>query len=492
MPPAAPVAASPTPLKPAPRRSPPLIGRGLQTALTAGLVGLVIGFVTSWPFIRFSQLNWAETVVLLTTSAVPWFAFALLVLALAHWFPIDPESWRRALPFHLAASLALAAGLDILSSTMAREMWSRQPPFFLGRWSSGSGPAGTASAPRSWPVPRSFSFPAPVAASPAAAPGTDHPPTATATPPRPWPRRDGSERSDWPARGTAEPSLFHRGSLGPGGRNELPSNPFRFGAADDSPHFLLLAMMSLRAGILFVIYTVLLAATQAIRNHRRALLQAEHTSQARALLVEARLQALQTQIQPHFLFNTLNAVTEFIHDQPAVAEEMLCALSSLLRHVLTLADRHEMPLADELGLVDLYLSIQHHRFADRLQFEREIEPGLETAAVPPLLLQPLIENAVVHGIGRRREPSRVRLQILRIHDQLRLSLTEQAAGAGAAASTASPSPPSHGIGLENTRARLQTLYGDRASLHSGPQANGVYYTEVNIPLHFVSPAPCEP
>ncbi len=194
-------------------------------------------------------------------------------------------------------------------------------------------------------------------------------------------------------------------------------------------------------------------------RERRALL-------AEARLAEARLLALQAQLQPHFLFNALNAVSGLIHDQPRQADAMVCALSDLLRAVLSASGRREVPLSWELDFVDRYLAVQRIRFSDRLSVSNHTDPAALAAAVPPLLLQPLVENAIVHGLAPRAAPGSVAVFARRAGDRLVLTVTDDGVGLG-------PNPrPGAGTGLKNIRARLDAQYGGAAHLRVEPNPAG--------------------
>ena len=179
-----------------------------------------------------------------------------------------------------------------------------------------------------------------------------------------------------------------------------------------------------------------------------------------AQLAEARLGALRMQLHPHFLFNSLNAIGVLIRDRDtAAASRMVELLSDVLRQVLNAARVQEITLADELTFVRNYLAIEQVRFADRLNVVFEIDPSVLTAAVPTFVLQPIIENAMRHGIAKRTDAGMLRVAARRAGDDLVLVVSDNGPGPGPA-TLGSPT----GVGLANTRSRLATLYGDRASL----------------------------
>jgi two-component system, LytTR family, sensor kinase len=173
-----------------------------------------------------------------------------------------------------------------------------------------------------------------------------------------------------------------------------------------------------------------------------------------AQLSEAHLGALRMQLNPHFLFNSLNAITVLVRDHnTAAASRTLELLSDLLRQVLRTDERHETTLSRELEFLRRYLAIEQVRFSDRLYPRIEIDPALARAAVPRFLLQPLVENALRHGIARRADAGLVQVMAERKHDQLVLTVRDDGPGLPMTPDTSS------GVGLSNKRARLAALYG---------------------------------
>lgn len=244
-----------------------------------------------------------------------------------------------------------------------------------------------------------------------------------------------------------------------------------------------------RARFSLPIYCVLIATAHAIVYHRRSLERERRALLAESRLTAARLMALQTQLNPHFLFNTLNAISSFVYTRPAQADEMLCTLSELLRRVLDTAHRREVTLVEELGFLALYLDLQRIRFADRLEIRREIAPGLERVAVPTLLLQPLVENAIAHGIAPCTGRGTLLLSARVQGAYLELCIADTGNGR-------IPFPTDAGgtvhvverIGIQNTRARLASLYGERARLALVRSPLGGLCARVTLPLHPVARA----
>jgi LytS/YehU family sensor histidine kinase len=176
-------------------------------------------------------------------------------------------------------------------------------------------------------------------------------------------------------------------------------------------------------------------------------------------LAQARLESLTAQLHPHFLFNTLHGISTLMHRDVDAADLMLTRLSDLLRRALRNSDRHEVPLAEELDTLEQYLAIMRVRFEDRLTVTRRIAPNAAQALVPHFLLQPLAENALQHGIARRAGAGHVEIVVDRIGDELHIAVSDDGAGMRGASVA-----PVEGIGLSNTRRRLEELYGPAATL----------------------------
>jgi sensor histidine kinase YesM len=206
------------------------------------------------------------------------------------------------------------------------------------------------------------------------------------------------------------------------------------------------------------------------------------SSQLESQLTQAHLSALKMQIQPHFLFNTLNAIMVLVRQQRgSEAEEMLSRLSDLLRCVLEDVDAQEVPLRRELEYVQLYLSIEEVRFQDRLRVEVAAAPEILDAAVPHMILQPIVENAIRHGIGRSASAGKIRISACRANEMLELKVEDD--GPGLAPANAGQT---HGIGLANTRARLGQLYRSKASLSVENGDEGGVTATIVIPCRILS------
>jgi len=207
----------------------------------------------------------------------------------------------------------------------------------------------------------------------------------------------------------------------------------------------------------------------------------ERERQASALateLVQARLQALRMQINPHFLFNTLNTISALVHENPDAADLMIVRLSKLLRRTLDREDVQEVPLREELEFLKSYLEIEQMRFPDRLTVTFDVEPKTQDMLVPHLILQPLVENALRHGILPREEPGRVEISAHLVDGQhLELKVRDNGNGLRAA----SDSPRREGIGLQNIRSRLVQLYGDAQKFEIGNASTGGVEARILMP-----------
>jgi two-component system, LytTR family, sensor kinase len=180
------------------------------------------------------------------------------------------------------------------------------------------------------------------------------------------------------------------------------------------------------------------------------------TSQLEARLAQSRLQVLKMQLHPHFLFNTLNAISELLHRDPDAAEHMITDLSDLLRMSFENLEVQEIPLKQELEFLRKYLEIEQMRFQDRLVVEMDIAEDTLDASVPNMILQPLVENAIKHGISPKADGGRIDIEAMRSNGHLVLSVADDGVGVPADGLTSLRD----GVGLSNTRRRLKHLYGE--------------------------------
>jgi two-component system LytT family sensor kinase len=225
-------------------------------------------------------------------------------------------------------------------------------------------------------------------------------------------------------------------------------------------------------------YWVLLGIHTAFRYQRMYQEQLVAAAELEGRLASAQLEALRLQLHPHFLFNTLNAVSAFVGAEPEQARRMLSRLGELLRGTLDRGEP-EIPLGTELALLAPYLEIQRIRFGDRLRIEVQVAPEAERARVPTLMLQPLLENAMEHGVSRRPGAAVVSLTARQEGERLVLTVSDDGPG---------PAGGGEGIGLRNTRERLQALHGDRHRMELVSGATGGAVLRIELPFRLVAPA----
>ena len=227
-----------------------------------------------------------------------------------------------------------------------------------------------------------------------------------------------------------------------------------------------------------VIFWAVLGVVQAVESFRKLREREVQAAQLAGQLASARLDALAGQLHPHFLFNTLQGISTLLHRDPGAADTMLTRLGDLLRRTLQRGGGHEVTLAEELELLELYLGIMRTRFADRLTVDIGVPGDLRTALVPRFILQPLVENALQHGVERRAGKGRVEIRARRDAGSLVLSVRDDGPGSGGNGGRA----PAEGVGLSNTRHRLRQLYGDAQRLDLSDRAAGGFEAAVVIPF----------
>jgi LytS/YehU family sensor histidine kinase len=191
-------------------------------------------------------------------------------------------------------------------------------------------------------------------------------------------------------------------------------------------------------------------------SERRQLVQ-EH--ELRAITARAQVRALQAQINPHFLFNTLNVLASLIHSNPGKAEVVTEDLAEIFRYALESTRNEWVKLDDELKFIESYLEIERTRFEERLSFVFDVDPATRSKQIPPMILQPLVENAVRHGVGQKIEGGRVRISAKSESGRLAIAIEDSGAGLSHKGRGGGS-----GIGLANVRERLAHVYGDSAAL----------------------------
>jgi LytS/YehU family sensor histidine kinase len=234
-----------------------------------------------------------------------------------------------------------------------------------------------------------------------------------------------------------------------------------------------------------VFYVAVVGGTLAFLNHRRFREKEKLAGELRDQLAAAQLQSLRVQLQPHFLFNVLNTISSYIYEDPDTAVKIVARLSELLRSSLDSQNRAFIPLAQELAIAETYLEIERLRFSDRLQVRIDVPGETRRALVPSFLLQPLLENAMRHGIAGQIEGGTVEIVARRLGETLSLQVQDDGAGARP------DRPASTGIGLGNTRSRLERLYGADHTWRAGNRPGGGFEVEIAIPFRS-EPEPLSP
>jgi len=254
----------------------------------------------------------------------------------------------------------------------------------------------------------------------------------------------------------------------PGSKPGMPSPPGSFRP-----------FLALRAALDVLVYWSLVGVCQAITHFRSSQERERRAAELEARLTSAKLQALRMQINPHFLFNTLNSIAALVYVNPRAADEMLGDLSELLRRSLHSMEEQEIPLAQELEFIGAYLSIEQKRFGERLRLEQSVPEELMKALVPALILQPLVENAIRHGIEPQRGPGLISIEAKREDKQLHLIVRDSGRGLPEAGLNSSDR---RGIGLANTQARLQGLYGQNHGFSFGRAEPQGCRVDVHLPF----------
>jgi signal transduction histidine kinase len=233
-------------------------------------------------------------------------------------------------------------------------------------------------------------------------------------------------------------------------------------------------------GMFALLFSVLIGGiAYAFHFYRESVAHARAVESMRAELAQAELRALRAQINPHFLFNTLNSIASLIPSNPVAAEEMTTRLAEIFRYALRASERELAPLGEELSFLRSLLDIERARFGDRLRVIEEIAQGLETTPVPSLLLQPLVENAVRYAVAPRPQGATIRLSAQRDGDVLVLTVSDDGPGMADAAD-----PSGNGFGLHAVRERLRAGgFPDALTIDSSPGRG----TRVEIRLPFATP-----
>ena len=221
------------------------------------------------------------------------------------------------------------------------------------------------------------------------------------------------------------------------------------------------------------VYWLIIVAAHLDRLARSARERDRRQLRLEAQLADARLQTLRTQLQPHFLFNALNTVSVLMHEDADAADRILLQLSALLRRSLDSTEDHEVTLGEEIGFLEGYLEIEQARLGERFRYRIDVPEDCLQARVPNLILHPLVENAIRHGIAARAGPGLVEIAADREGDRLRLRVVDDGRGL--------PPAMTERVGLANTRARLRLLYADRQRFDVRNLDGGGVIAEVELP-----------
>ena len=233
-----------------------------------------------------------------------------------------------------------------------------------------------------------------------------------------------------------------------------------------------------------MIFWAVIAIIHGILFYRRWQEREQLAAELRTRLSEAQLEVLKAQLRPHFLFNTLNSISTLVHSDPASADRMVVQLADLLRASLETSGRHEIPLAEELALLERYLEIMRVRHEDRLSVAIRVTHRAKSALVPHFILQPLVENAIEHGIGRRAGAGRIVIDAADSGDKLQIRVGDDGIGIDDRATNGLS--PEEGVGLGNTRLRLHQLYGEAHSFAIQCAETGGTLVTITIPLRPVA------
>jgi two-component system, LytTR family, sensor kinase len=228
-------------------------------------------------------------------------------------------------------------------------------------------------------------------------------------------------------------------------------------------------------------YAAIISAWYALNYYHQFLERARRAAGLETQLMRAQLQTLKTQLHPHFLFNTLNGIAALNYENPKAANRMLARLSELLRMTLEEDGAQEVSLRKELEFNRRYLELEQIRLGDRLTTKLDISPETLDACVPNLLLQPLLENAIRHGIAPFSAGGEICVHAHRNHETLHLRVTDSGPGMTGTKSTASGT----GVGLKNTRLRLQQLYGSEHRIELKNAGSSGFIVEIDIPFRIV-------
>lgn len=404
-----------------PTRRLPIFGwRGaIITLAIAVLLALVQASQLVWATASFGRPEpWSRALGGNLTETLLWAAMVPCIFALGRRFPLTQDAWRGRLAIHIAGALLVTTSYSVMHTALTDVFPAEFQPFRPARGGQ----------------PRDR------------APKTESNNEAVGTP-----------------RGTGEAAAARF----------TPAFHERFGPTTFGRR--VQGSIMRRASLHILIYAFILGIWHWVAQQFRLRERERQTQELSRQLADARLQALRMQLNPHFLFNTLNAIATLVHRDPRSADEMISCLSDFLRLTLNSGTAPESSLQKELEFARRYLDIEKVRFGDRLAIEEELSSACLAAAVPTLVLQPLLENAIRHGIEPHEQRGEIRLSAHRDEDELVLVVGNTGRGVDLSGNSRS------GIGLANTRSRLRELYGERASLSLSHRAGGGLDVEIRIP-----------
>lgn len=404
--------------------------------LLALAVWVAVAFVVAFAVVANTPLTWIEAMQAPVRDWLPWTLAAPLLFRFVNRHPLERERWIG----RLAAHAVVLASITLLAWGWSKFLDIRPGPG-LDRFGG--------------PMEKRF--------------------------PRFGPRFDGDDPGpkdiwgdeggswhDLPPPKPLDEKFSARTSRGPGG----PGGPGALNkSGGDGPGDS--ASLERVLGRVLSAYLVLASAAHAAFFYRRA-------KEREASLANARLEALRMQLQPHFLFNTLNTISGLVHTEPDRADAVITALGDLLRLTLETSEKRELPLREEMRLVEAYVAIMQARFEERVKCVVDIAADAREAMVPAFILQPLIENAVRHGLEPLVEGGTVKIVARREADRLRIEVADDGVGLRAGAQAR------EGIGLANTRARLRALHGERASMELRAAAERGCAVVLELPFQITS------
>lgn len=424
-----------------------------------------------WPL----QISWKEAFVRALVEWCPWMILSPVVVWLAERCRFDrARRFWGVLP-HLPACLAATIAYQGISMLLTRGSGGYVFYNFqagdksVGFASGGTGAvrvfgSGTASSPAGLQAPGAFGESTNIGP-------LDRPPGETSL------HFSEAPFSQPAVKERAGPQLVERVQFGPGNTSYVMRLVSPTPPPIPGPWTRYFQLAFTRAQSAVPIYWTIVCVTWVLSYYQQLRERERRTLELEARLMQANLQTLKAQLQPHFLFNTLNAIASLVRRKPDVAEDMIGSLSDFLRVTLDTEQQHEVPLRREIEFLDLYLEMQQGRFGKRLNIQKEIDSATLNVPVPTLILQPLVENSVRHGIEPRESGGTIVIRAWRCEDRLRLEVCDDGEGLKTGQLTAF----CEGVGLSNTKARLQELYGDAHRFKINPNEGRGLTVTVELP-----------